>query len=169
VSGKKGVILTNSHVIRGARNLINVRFPGGFTSTAEILAIDKTWDLAALLIERPGVEPVALSRHVPELGDPLTIAGYGGGNYRQASGWMIAYYAPDRNLPHEVLEISTGARFGDSGGPIFNEKGELAGVLFGSASNLTNGSHCGRVRIFLEEAFASTEDFSLPSSASPSG
>jgi S1-C subfamily serine protease len=164
VSEKNGVVLTNSHVVRGVRGPIRVRFPGGFVSTAEILGVDKTWDLAALLTARPAVEPVAIAEQVPELGDPLTIAGYGRGDYRQSSGWLIAYYAPGKDLPHEVLEVSTGARFGDSGGPIFNEKGRLAGVLFGSASQMTNGAHCGRLNVFLETIMASRDDFSWPPS-----
>jgi hypothetical protein len=45
--------------------------------------------------------------------------------------------------------LSAGARFGDSGGPIFNQRGELAGVLFGSSFGQTAGSYCGRVRWFL--------------------
>jgi hypothetical protein len=41
------------------------------------------------------------------------------------------------------------ARNGDSGGPIFNDRGEIAGVLFGSDSSSTMGSYCGRLRQFL--------------------
>ena len=32
-----------------------------------------------------------------------------------------------------MLELSAAARDGDSGGPIFNSHGELAGVLFGAS------------------------------------
>ncbi len=48
-----------------------------------------------------------------------------------------------------MVELSAAARNGDSGGPIFNSRGELAGVLFGAASGRTTGSYCGRVRWFL--------------------
>jgi hypothetical protein len=50
----------------------------------------------------------------------------------------------------EMVEVSAAARQGDSGGPILNDRGELAGVLFGSASGTTSGSYCGRVRWFLD-------------------
>ena len=49
------------------------------------------------------------------------------------------------------------AREGDSGGPIFNERGELAGVLFGSGGGATAGSYAGRVREFLKSAWSPTE------------
>ena len=42
------------------------------------------------------------------------------------------------------------ARHGDSGGPMFNSRGELAGVLFGEGGGDTSGSYCGRVRVFLD-------------------
>ncbi len=49
------------------------------------------------------------------------------------------------------------ARQGDSGGPIFNARGEVAGVLFGSNDSFftgqyTLGSYCGRVRRFVAAA-----------------
>jgi hypothetical protein len=49
-----------------------------------------------------------------------------------------------------MVEVGAEARQGDSGGPIFNEQGELAGVLFGSGSGTTSGSYAGRVLNFLQ-------------------
>ena len=48
-----------------------------------------------------------------------------------------------------MVELSAEARQGDSGGPILNERGELAGVLFGSGPGYTSGSYGGRVLQFL--------------------
>ena len=58
--------------------------------------------------------------------------------------------APATNLPYEMVEVAAEARQGDSGGPIFNERLELAGVLFGSANGTTSGSYSGRVQSFLQ-------------------
>ena len=52
-------------------------------------------------------------------------------------------------MPSEMVELSAAARNGDSGGPILNSRGELAGVLFGTAFGRTTGSYCGRLRWFL--------------------
>ncbi len=60
------------------------------------------------------------------------------------------YVAPAMNQPYEMVEVGTAARQGDSGGPIFNSRGELAGVLFGAGYGTTSGSYSGRVRGFLE-------------------
>jgi hypothetical protein len=150
VSEQHGLVLTNWHVVRDASGPISVIFPDGYQSAAQVLKLDDQWDLAALLIWRPRVQPVALAALPPRPGDAMTIAGYGPGNYRAASGRCTQYVAPGPNMPYEMIEVSASARQGDSGGPMFNERGELAGVLFGSSGGTTSGSHCGRVRTFLQ-------------------
>ncbi len=149
VSGQGGIVVTNWHVVRDGVGDIFARFPDGFVANATVVKVDKTWDLAALVIARPNIEPVEISTEIPKIGDGLTIAGYGRGTYRQSSGRLIQFCAPGMTEPEEILEVTTAARNGDSGGPIFAQDGTLAGVLFGSISGTTNGSHSGRVRSFL--------------------
>ncbi len=48
-----------------------------------------------------------------------------------------------------MVELDVQARQGDSGGPIFNQRGELAGVLFGAGEGTTIGSFAPRVESFL--------------------
>ena len=149
VAGDHGLVVTNWHVVRDATSTVEVRFPNGFRSPATVLRMDREWDLAALAIWRPPVEPVRLSTTPPRPGDRLTIAGYGSGPYRAVTGACTQYVAPDSGRPFEMVELSVAARQGDSGGPIFNQQGELAGVLFGSGLGCTSGSYCGRVQQFL--------------------
>jgi len=146
---EQGLVVTNWHVVRGAAGPIQVVFPGGFRSTAKVLSVDQRWDLAALLIRRPPVSPIPIARAAPRRGEPITIAGYGGGDYRAATGRVTQYVAPGLRLPYEMVEVSVQARQGDSGGPMLNGRGELAGVLFGAARGTTSGSYAGRVRKFL--------------------
>lgn len=153
VRSQRGLIITNWHVIRDATGPIIVTFPDGFRSAATVLKVDHDWDLAALLIWRPRAEPIAISMAAPRPGDSLTIAGYGAGNYRAVTGVCTQYVAPGRRMPYEMVEVSAEARQGDSGGPILNDRGELAGVLFGAGGGTTSGSFCGRVRWFLESAW----------------
>ncbi len=144
-----GIVVTNWHVVHGATGTIGVLFPDGFRSAAIVLREDRDWDLAALVIWRPNARPVAISNRVPRPGEMLTIAGYGSGSYRAVSGRCTQYVSPGGNQPFEMVELAAPAREGDSGGPILNGRGELAGVLFGSAFGKTTGSHCGRLREFL--------------------
>ena len=158
VSEKQGIVITNWHVIRDVAirdgvGEIRVRFPDGFVAKASVLQTDKTWDLAALSIARPRVEPVKLAKRIPRIGDALSVAGYGGGTYRHAAGRLLQFCSPGMTEPAEILEVTTPVRGGDSGGPIFAQDGSLAGVIFGSASGTTNGSHAGRVRRFLDSLY----------------
>ncbi len=144
-----GLVITNWHVVRDSTGTIEVLFPGGFTSKARALKVDADWDLAALVIWRPSIEPVSIAGVAPRPGDRLTICGYGQGNYRCATGRCTQYYAPRIDFPRHMVELDVEARQGDSGGPIFNEQGELAGVLFGAGQGTTLGSFGGRVGAFL--------------------
>lgn len=149
--GEYGMVLTNWHVVRDCEGLVQVHFPSGFASYAAVLTKDETWDLALLLISQPRNCPaVEIANTTPRIGDPLWIAGYGSGNYRLINGRCCRYISPLGNNIFDFVDVSVEAREGDSGGPIFNVEGELAGVLFGSDSQNTAGSYCGRVRSFLE-------------------
>jgi hypothetical protein len=148
-----GLVITNWHVVRDAAGEISVVFPDGFRSAARVLRIDEEWDLAALMIWRPPAQPIPIATVAPRPGDVLSIAGYGLGDYRAATGQCIQYVAPGGNRPYEMVELSAQARQGDSGGPIFNERGELAGVLFGSSHGTTSGSYCGRVQRFVDSVW----------------
>ena len=145
-----GLVITNWHVVRDATADPMVVFPDGFQSVGKIQKTDADWDLALLKIQRPNVPPVVLANQPPLPGDPLTIAGYGRGTYRAATGKCTQYVSPGLRMPFEMVEVSVAARQGDSGGPILNQQGELAGVLFGAGWGRTSGSYSGRVRKFLE-------------------
>jgi S1-C subfamily serine protease len=144
-----GLVVTNWHVVRDACGPVDVSFPSGFRSQARPLKVDSNWDLAALVVWRPPIEPVKLAQQPPQPGDMLTIHGYGRGQYRIATGRCTSYYAPKMNFPMEMVELDVEARQGDSGGPIFNQRGELAGVLFGAGQGTTLGSYAPRVSNFL--------------------
>jgi hypothetical protein len=61
-----------------------------------------------------------------------------------------------------MVELRTVARQGDSGGPIFNQNGELAGVLFGAGWRTTAGSYSGRVKKFLVPVVARMQQVAAP-------
>ena len=150
VSATHGLVITNWHVVRDAAGNVIVSFPDGFKTPGYVIKTDKDWDLAAVAIWRPRVAPVTISTQPPRPGDMLTIAGYGPGPYRALSGRCTEYLSPGAGFPYEIVRIAARARQGDSGGPIFNSRGELAGVLFGEGGGDTSGSYCGRVRVFLD-------------------
>ena len=167
--GEYGIVLTNQHVVSETSDnrvahvhnrLVHVHFPSGFSSFGAIVRTDDLWDLALLVISKPppSIPTLPIAQTPSKPGDTLWIAGFGSGLYRIAEGRCVRYLAPenpkDGSPPlYEIMEVSVSARKGDSGGPILNQKGELAGVLFGSDMiRNTAGSHCDRVSRFLIEA-----------------
>ncbi|MGL4595802.1 MAG: S1 family peptidase, partial [Thermoguttaceae bacterium] len=163
--GDYGLILSNWHVVCEADGLVHVHFPSGFSSFGAVVHSDKTWDLALIAVSLPPktIKPIPIASSVPKPGDLLWIAGYGSGSYRLAGGKCERYLAPElpkdgESARYEIIDMSTSARRGDSGGPILNGNHELAGVLFGSdMKQNTAGSHCQRVQRFLQEAKTSLQ------------
>ncbi len=156
---RQGIILTCAHLFREKTGHVSVVFPDGTRYRAKVLAIDPLWDLAALQIAAPSAAPVAIAADPPRPGDLLRSCGYGpDGRYRSQQGEMLGYVRPTSNQTYETLQLSGAARDGDSGGPVFNLRGELAAVLWGTDGRTIGATYCGRVRKFL----ASVLDRVLP-------
>jgi hypothetical protein len=165
VNRDQGLVLTNWHVVRDSRSAVLVQFANGFQTAGTVIRTDEAWDLAALVIWRPPVAPIPLAKAAPVPGDVLTIAGYGRGPYRAQSGRCTEYLSPATGYPKEFVELAAAARQGDSGGPILNDRGELAGVLFGQNGGRTIGSCSIRLRTFLASVGSSGFDPAIASTA----
>lgn len=164
---RQGLVVTNWHVINEVTGPISVHFPDGFYSLGTVRNVDRDWDLALIAIRKPSASPVSLADRAPQPGEILTIAGYGSGHYRAASGVCTQYVAPGLQFPYEMVEVAVSARQGDSGGPMFNSRGQLAGVLFGEGQGRTSGSYCGRVRWFLSSVVPNLNDRAAIAAATP--
>ena len=150
-----GFVITNWHVVCDSNGYVTVRFPDKREFPAAVIAVDDRWDLALLVIAEPsGVSPVAISPTIPKIGSYYWVAGYrGDGTYRIRGGPCLSFQRPEADsVEPELIDIGVPAEGGDSGGPVFNDKYELSGVLFGSDNVTTVASHCGRVNKFLEQA-----------------
>lgn len=149
INPSQGLVVTNWHVIRGASSAVLVQFPDGFQTAGTVIRHDEPWDLAAVAIWRPRTVPIPIAPAPPAIGEPLSIAGYGKGPFRSEAGPCTQYLAPGSGYPLEFVELRATARRGDSGGPILNARGELAGILFGQAQGHTIGACSTRVQTFL--------------------
>jgi len=125
-----GYILTNAHVVDGADE-ITVRLTDKREFKARVIGADKRTDVALIKIEAAGLPMV-------KLGDP---------NKLRVGEWVLAIGSPfgfdntvtagivsgkGRSLPQENLVpfIQTDAAVnpGNSGGPLFNLRGEVVGI-----------------------------------------
>ena len=171
--GEFGIVLTNWHVVSEAVGPLLVKF-SRFETPGIVIMADTVWDIAAIVIYRPPFLPFPISLEVPQLGDELWVAGFGQqsdlSGYQVSSGPVLGYGRPNEpseegegtkwrggpdskaTLPCETIQIGTGVRYGDSGGPIINKYGELAGILWGSDGHLAMGTFCLRLQAFLTQA-----------------
>jgi hypothetical protein len=147
----RGYVITCWHLFRDGRGEVIVRFSKG-AYTARVLAADEGADLALLEIADPGIAQVAVAAEFPRPGEPLRAGGVGpDGRWRSVRGTLAGYRTTAGGTAHETLEMSGGARDGDSGGPVFNGRGELAGVIWGTDSRTIEATYCGRVKTFFVE------------------
>jgi hypothetical protein len=146
-----GLVLTCSHLFDDASSDIVVSFPDGGRFGARLIDRDPANDLAALLIQRPNVEPLAVDDSEPT--GVLTACGYGGnGQFRPATGPVAgAVQAVGAKFPS--LKIQSAVRPGDSGGGVLDGAGRLVGVVWGCRDGETYLT-CGRpLRQFLDRVW----------------
>ena len=153
------VVLTARHVIQGAQKII-VELCTRRTHWAKVVKVDAVWDCAVLeLVGAPeGVEPVDVElgdEAMQRQGDRLESCGYGpDGKLACNTGLFQGYRrsAATPQGPDDWLVISGHARGGDSGGPVFNRRGRLVGVLWGTDGREVVCVQAGRLHRLLDEA-----------------
>lgn len=144
-------VLTCAHLFSDGTGQITVIYRNGITTKATLIAKDTTWDSAILRVSRAkGVTPAKLAEENPKAGAALTSCGYGS-NGRLASnrGRFLRWASPGGTKVSDWLIMSGASRQGDSGGPIFNDRGRVAGVLWGATGNTVTGSGVGRLRLLI--------------------
>lgn len=157
-NAKSGWVLTCAHIFRefnpnpGGR--VEVLFPNGEAFNGITVGIDHSADLAVVNIAAPKrIDPVPFAP-APEIGDMLTSAGYGGNNIIGFSSGKMTRHVSISELHGQFIEMTGAARSGDSGGPIFNDRGELAGVEFCSDERFINGAGSDRALTFFQQSCA---------------
>lgn len=145
-----GLVLTAWHVVDEGDD-ITVKFPDGSVSRCKVVAKDVPFDLAVLKPDECRGVPMRVAESPPGVGDRLMLAGHGPmpGEYREAEGDVDGLWKPVGRHPSDRVSMGVGAREGDSGGPVFNDKDEVAAVVSTSNGRRTWGSHSGRIRRLL--------------------
>jgi serine protease Do len=141
VEGDKAFIVTNNHVIEGAKQL-EVTMQDGSKEEAQLVGSDVWTDLAVISISSKNVKTVATfgnsdvlkqGETVIAIGNPLGLEFYGSVTTGVVSG-------KDRSVPvdlngdkvadwqQEVLQTDAAINPGNSGGALVNLAGELVGI-----------------------------------------
>ena len=133
VLSSDGYILTNAHVVSGARTL-SVLLYDGSSYNARIVGHDAFSDIAVLFIEAPGLvaaefgddRSLRVGDSVVAIGDPLGIALRG----TMTNGIVSAINRDIRADGRTMTLIQTNAALneGNSGGPLLNCYGQVVGI-----------------------------------------
>ena len=128
-----GYIVTNNHVISGA-NSIKVTLYSGETYDARVIGYDKDYDIGIIKVDVTGLQPVVVGDseklnvgdRVVAIGNPLgelTFSQTGG----QVSSVNRAINVD--GTPFNMIQTDTSVNPGNSGGPLFNNYGEVIGIV----------------------------------------
>ncbi len=132
-----GTILTNMHVVTGARK-VKVEFADGLQSDAELIALRPEHDLAVLRAKRiPDDLPAATMRSTADLkpGDRVTAIGFPFGIGPSASHGVVSGLKRDFKSPKgdrvlsNLIQFDAAANPGNSGGPLVTDDGAVVGIV----------------------------------------
>lgn len=129
-----GYILTNAHVVDGAKKL-SVGFYGDGESEAVIVGIDKKSDLAVVKVNKKGLSPAQIgTSSTLEIGEEVALAGAGGGFENTVTYGHVTGLG--REIDTDYISSSTitciqsdaALNPGNSGGALVNMYGQVVGV-----------------------------------------
>lgn len=134
-----GYIVTNYHVAKDARNITIRGIQGDLNATysAKVVATDKTNDIAVLKITDSqfkgfGTIPYAVSSRIADKGEGVFVLGY---PMTQVLGNEVKYTAGEINSRTgfqgdvATYQISAPVTHGNSGGPMFDNRGNVIGIV----------------------------------------
>jgi serine protease DegQ len=132
-----GTILTNLHVVQGARR-VKVIFADGLESDADIVGLQPENDLAVLKARKiPDDLIAATMRSTGDLqpGDRVTAIGFPFGigpsvSHGVVSGLKREFRSPEgKRILTNLIQFDAAANPGNSGGPLVTDDGEVVGIV----------------------------------------
>ena len=133
----KGIILTNLHVVAGAR-LVRVVFADGLQSDAAVISVHPEQDLAVLQAKTiPDDLSAATLQSTRDLalGDEVIAVGFPFGIGPSVSAGVVSglgreYISPEgKRLLTNLIQFDAAANPGNSGGPLVTADGEVVGIV----------------------------------------
>jgi S1-C subfamily serine protease len=127
----KGLMITNAHVVSSSKN-IRVFNSKGKSFNAFVVKLDPNHDVAIIKIDDPrfknySILPYGISPSVTDIAEPVFTLGFPRDEIVYGEGYMSA--RTGYNGDTLSCQIAVPANPGNSGGPVFNNRGEVIGIL----------------------------------------
>ena len=141
---KDGYIVTNYHVVKDA-DTVKVTMYNGDEYEAKYVGGDEDYDIAVIKVEATDLQSVTLGDseklnvgdHVLAVGNPLGELTF------SMSGGMVSCVNRAINVdgtPFNMIQTDASINPGNSGGPMFNQYGEVVGIVSAKYSSTGNES-----------------------------
>lgn len=147
-----GYIITNAHVVAGAR-AVDVLFHDNRTLSASLVGFDAVEDLAVLKVEAGDLAPASFGdSNTLLIGEPVAALGDSLGYRSTFTDGIVS--ALDREVTVDsttmvLIQTSAAINYGNSGGPLLNRYGQVMGI--------------NTIKIVNEDGSAEGVGFAIPS------
>lgn len=143
-----GYIVTNDHVIEDAKNIGVTGVKGDMNTryTAEVVTTDKVNDIAILRINDSrftgfGTIPYAVQQRMADVGEDVFVLGYPltqalGNEIKLTNGIISSRTGYQGNI--STYQMSAPVQPGNSGGPMFDNKGNVIGIVVAGVPGAEN-------------------------------
>lgn len=162
-------VITNHHVVDGARSLQVRGIRGDFTKmyNAVVVASDAAHDMAIIRIEDSkftgfGEIPYAIKSGLSEVGEEIFVLGYPmmstmGEEVKLTTGVVSSRSGFMGDI--SAYQVSAPIQPGNSGGPMFDSNGDVVGIINAKHRQADNASYAIKspyMRMFIENSVSAT-------------
>ncbi len=133
-----GIFVTNYHVVDNpdAETMVIMTRDGRISPATEVLAADKTSDVAILRAPGATFTPLPLALDVPPPGSPIWVISHPDHNFFCLTNGMVSrhFIAPTDAGRTPQMAITADFGIGSSGGPILDSHGFVTGMVCSTTS-----------------------------------
>lgn len=128
IVSKSGIIFSAAHVYKNVGEKVTVYVSKGMTTTAKVVKLDSKHDIAVLnLYKRINISPAKVANRGIEDGKTLVAAGHASGYNKERKSPLrigFGFMESRKGMIYTTCRITAG----DSGGPLYDESGNVYGV-----------------------------------------